>query len=76
MDRTVGKEYVREILKDFLDGKASISGVLMLVNEKKERIEVLTLNATQHEAFQLLLYGIQSIYGKAIDVETPGGTVH
>jgi hypothetical protein len=75
MDRK-GDEYAREILKDYFDGNASIHGVLMLVNEKKERIELLTLNATQHEAFQLLLYGVQSIYGKSIGVTTPGGTVH
>lgn len=76
MDRNVGEEYVREILKDYLDGKASLNGVLMLVNEKKERIELLTLNATQPEAFLLLLHGLQSIYGKALDVTTPGDTVH
>ena len=76
MDRKVGEEYVRDILKDYLAGKASISGVLMLVNEKKERIELLTLNATTDEAFLLLLHGLQSIYGKAAGVTPPGSVIH
>jgi hypothetical protein len=76
MDRKVGEEYVRDILKDYLAGKASISGVLLLVNEKKERIELLTLNATNDEAFLLLLHGIQSIYGKALGVTPSGSVIH
>ena len=73
---SAGEKKIRKLLQGYLDGVEDLSGVILLVNEKDERIELLTLNATNVQAFILMLHGIQTLHDNAISTAKFNKTLH
>lgn len=70
------EKQLKKLLKAYIDGDVDISGVVILVNEEDERIELLTLNASNIQAFILMLHGLQTLHDSAISTTKFNKTVH
>jgi hypothetical protein len=66
----------RKMLERYLAGEFELSGVVVLVNEEEQRIEMLTLNASSSQAFILMLHGLQTLHDKALSTTKFNETVH
>ena len=70
------EKQLKKLLKAYIDGDVDLSGVVILVNEEDERIELLTLNASNIQAFILMLHGLQTLHDSAISTTKFNKTVH
>jgi hypothetical protein len=70
------EKQLKKLFKAYIDGAVDLSGVVILVNEEDERIELLTLNATNIQAFLLMLHGLQTLHDNAISTTKFNKTVH
>lgn len=67
---------LRKLFQGYLDGDVDLSGVVMLYNEEDARIEMLTINATNVQAFFLMLHGLQTLHDSAISTTKFNKTIH
>lgn len=70
------EKQLKKLFQAYIDGEVDLSGVVILVNEADERIELLTLNATNIQAFILMLHGLQTLHDNAISTTKFNKTVH
>jgi hypothetical protein len=57
---------LKAMLQSYIDDPASMNGVMLVVNEETERIDLLLLNTTSTQAFVLMLHGLQTIHENVV----------
>lgn len=57
---------LKAVLQSYIEDPASFNGVMLVVNEETERIDLLLLNTTSTQAFVLMLHGLQTIHENVV----------
>lgn len=76
MSSPEGEALFKKMLERYLSGELELTGVLVVVNEETHRVDMLTLNTSNMEAFMLMLHGLNTLHDKAISTTVFNKTVH